>query len=103
MLTIAYVSSQQQRRTDGQITRAQLLSGAPSRVETVYANFGSKGALLQQAIVGDDEQVPLSDRPEFRVLAAGDARARAQAAGRLVARTARRSAGADPPDRDIYR
>jgi hypothetical protein len=81
MLTIAYVSSQQQRRTDGQITRAQLLSGAPSRVETVYANFGSKGALLQQAIVGDDEQVPLSDRPEFRVLAAGDARARAQAAG----------------------
>jgi AcrR family transcriptional regulator len=36
-------------------------------VETVYANFGSKGSLLRQAldvaVVGDDEPVPLSDRP----------------------------------------
>jgi AcrR family transcriptional regulator len=65
-------------------------------VETVYSNFGSKGALLQQAIdvaiVGDDEQVPLSDRPEFRVLAEGDARTRAEATGRLLATTHRRTA-----------
>jgi AcrR family transcriptional regulator len=55
-------------------------------VETVYANFGSKGALLREAldvtVVGDDEPVPFSDRPEFRALAEGDAAARAQAAGR---------------------
>lgn len=65
-------------------------------VETVYANFGSKGALLREAldvaVVGDDEPVPLSDRPEFRALAQGDARARAQATGRLLAVLHRRTA-----------
>jgi AcrR family transcriptional regulator len=65
-------------------------------VETVYANFGSKGALLREAldvaVVGDDEPVPLSDRPEFRALAEGDAAARAQAAGRLLAALHRRTA-----------
>jgi AcrR family transcriptional regulator len=65
-------------------------------VETVYANFGSKGALLREAldvaVVGDDQLVPLSDRPEFRALAEGDAPARAQAAGRLLAALHRRTA-----------
>jgi AcrR family transcriptional regulator len=65
-------------------------------VETVYGNFGSKGALLREAldvaVVGDDEPVPLSDRPEFRALAEGDAAARAQAAGRLLAALHRRTA-----------
>ncbi|HEV8221193.1 MAG TPA: helix-turn-helix domain-containing protein [Streptosporangiaceae bacterium] len=65
-------------------------------VETVYANFGSKAQLLKQAmdvaVVGDDEPVPLSDRPEFRALAEGDARARAEATGRLMVSLRRRSA-----------
>jgi AcrR family transcriptional regulator len=65
-------------------------------VETVYANFGSKGSLLRQAldvaVVGDDEPVPLSDRPQFRALAEGDARARAQATGYLLATMHRRTA-----------
>ena len=65
-------------------------------VETVYANFGSKAQLLKQAmdvaVVGDDEPVPLSDRPEFRALAEGDARARAAATGRLLVNLRRRSA-----------
>jgi len=65
-------------------------------VETVYSNFGSKGALLREAldvaVVGDDEPVPLSDRPEFRALAEGDARARAEATGRLLAVMHRRTA-----------
>jgi AcrR family transcriptional regulator len=55
-------------------------------VETVYANFGSKAQLLKQAmavaVVGDDEPVPLSDRPGFRALAEGNIKARAAAAGR---------------------
>jgi AcrR family transcriptional regulator len=65
-------------------------------VETVYANFGSKGSLLRQAldvaVVGDDEPVPLSDRPQFRALAEGDALARAEAAGYLLATLHRRTA-----------
>lgn len=65
-------------------------------VETVYANFGSKAQLLKQAmdvaVVGDDEPVPLSDRPEFRALAEGDARARAEATGRLMVSLRRRTA-----------
>ena len=65
-------------------------------VETVYANFGSKGSLLRRAldvaVVGDDEPVPLSRRPEFRALAVGDARTRAEAAGRLLAVMHRRTA-----------
>ena len=65
-------------------------------VETVYANFGSKAQLLKQAmdvaVVGDDEPVPLSDRPEFRALGEGDTRARAEATGRLMMNLRRRTA-----------
>jgi AcrR family transcriptional regulator len=65
-------------------------------VETVYTNFGSKAQLLKQAldvaVVGDDEPVPLSDRPEFRALAEGNARARAAATGRLLVSLRRRTA-----------
>ncbi len=58
-------------------------------VETVYANFGSKGDLLQAAIdvavVGDSAPVPLRDRPEFSQLGRGRLADRARAAARLVA------------------
>jgi AcrR family transcriptional regulator len=74
----------------------EVARSAQVSVETVYANFGSKGALLREAldvaVVGDDEPVPLSDRPEFRALAEGDARDRAQATGRLLAVMHRRTA-----------
>jgi AcrR family transcriptional regulator len=74
----------------------EVARAAEVSVETVYANFGSKGALLREAldvaVVGDDEPVPLSDRPEFRALAEGDARDRAQATGRLLAVMHRRTA-----------
>ncbi|MBX7159134.1 MAG: TetR/AcrR family transcriptional regulator [Acidimicrobiia bacterium] len=57
-------------------------------VETVYANFGSKQALLKAAldvaVVGDDRPVPLAQRPEFATLGAGKRRERARAAARLV-------------------
>ncbi len=56
-------------------------------VETLYAHFGSKVQLLNQvldiAVVGDDEQVALMDRPEFTVLAIGSPQQRTAAAAKL--------------------
>lgn len=66
-------------------------------VETVYANFRSKGDLLLAAVdvgvVGDDAPVALADRPEFAALAVGDRAARAAAAARLMVGIQRRTAG----------
>ncbi len=57
-------------------------------VETVYANFGSKGEVLQAAldvaVVGDTAPVALSDRPDFAALGRGPLAQRAAAAARLV-------------------
>lgn len=57
-------------------------------VETVYATVGSKADLLHAAIdvavVGDGEEVPLAERPEFLALADGDLRERVDAGARLV-------------------
>ncbi len=57
-------------------------------VETVYAGFGSKAALLLAAIdvsvVGDTQPVPLSDRAEFAALGRGDFTQRVEAAARLL-------------------
>lgn len=57
-------------------------------VETVYSNFGSKPdlllAALDVAVVGDDQPIPLGERPEFTALAQGSMAARARAAARLV-------------------
>lgn len=79
-------------------------------VETVYAQ-GSKATLLlavvDRTLVGDDEPVPLLERPELRaVLDETDARARFALLGRLVAaglgpalpvlRTFRDAAATDP-------
>jgi AcrR family transcriptional regulator len=53
-------------------------------VETVYAAVGTKAQVLKQAldvaIVGDDEPVDLTARPEFQAMSAGDLRARTAAA-----------------------
>jgi AcrR family transcriptional regulator len=49
-------------------TLAQVAERAGVSVQTVYAQFGSKPALVKQivdeAIAGDDEPVPIVDRPE---------------------------------------
>jgi AcrR family transcriptional regulator len=57
-------------------------------VETVYATAGNKAELLLKVIdigiVGDDEPVPLSDRPEWRALGEGDRTERVAAVARLI-------------------
>jgi AcrR family transcriptional regulator len=57
-------------------------------VETVYATAGSKAELLVRVIdvgvVGDDDAVPLSERPEFLALGEGDRSERVAAAARLI-------------------
>jgi AcrR family transcriptional regulator len=66
-------------------------------VETVYANFGSKSELLTAcvdlAVVGDDDPVPLAERPAFAVLGRGTRAQRIRAGARLVAEVQHRTAG----------
>lgn len=66
-------------------------------VETIYATYGSKIALLLAAVetrvVGDLDPLPLADRPEFAALAGGAPRDRALAVARLVTDIHRRSGG----------
>lgn len=65
-------------------------------VETVYANFRSKGELfdatLDMLVVGDTEPVALADRPEFAALGTGPRKRRARAAAALVTGIQRRTA-----------
>lgn len=65
-----------------------IASAAGVSPETVYAHFGSKTgllrALLDQATVGDEEQVALAERPEFRAIGEGDRADRVGAAARLI-------------------
>jgi AcrR family transcriptional regulator len=57
-------------------------------VETVYSHFSSKRGLLRAvadaAVVGDDEPVPLAERPEFLAIGQGPRPARIRAAARLL-------------------
>lgn len=57
-------------------------------VETIYGTFGGKVALLTAAIdgavVGDDEPVPLAERPQFLALGEGELAERATAAAALI-------------------
>jgi AcrR family transcriptional regulator len=61
---------------------------AGTAVETIYSSFGSKSGLLTSAIdvaiVGDDEQEPLAERPEFASLGAGARSVRLEAAARII-------------------
>ena len=65
-------------------------------VETVYATARSKGELLLRiidiGIVGDDEPVPLAERPGFRALGEGDRSERVAAVARLITDSNRRIA-----------
>ena len=66
-------------------------------VETVYSGFGTKKGLLRAAIevaiVGDDEPVPLRERPVWAQLSEGPLTTRMDAGTRLMADIYERSAG----------
>lgn len=57
-------------------------------VETIYATVGAKAELLKVcidvAVVGDDEPVPLLERPEFRSVTTGDLERRLATTGRVL-------------------
>lgn len=66
-------------------------------IETVYSHFSSKTELLRQAIniavVGDEEAVPLAQRPEFVALGSGSRAERIAAAAGLLTEVHVRTAG----------
>jgi AcrR family transcriptional regulator len=55
-------------------TISQVAAHAGVSVETVYKGFGSKAALTKQVydvvLAGDDEPVPMSERPEIKAIVA---------------------------------
>jgi hypothetical protein len=65
-------------------------SEAGTAIETVYSAFGSKSGLLiaaiDVAIVGDNSEVPLADRPEFTSLGLGEWSQRLAAAAQIITR-----------------
>jgi AcrR family transcriptional regulator len=69
-------------------TLAAVAREAGTAVETVYSGFGSKSGLLTSAIdvalVGDDEDQPLVDRPAFVALGQGDRGERFSAAASII-------------------
>lgn len=58
----------------GATTMAQVATAAGVSTESVYKAFGGKGALAKAVydvtLVGDDEPLPLRERPEFAAMAA---------------------------------
>jgi AcrR family transcriptional regulator len=74
-----------------------LAAEADVSVETVYAAVGAKSAVfratLDAAVVGDDEAVPLAERPAFLAIARGTLPDRAAAAAALVTDIHRRTIG----------
>jgi len=66
-------------------------------VETVYAHATSKTALLRQvvdiAVVGDEQTVPLAERSQFAALGSGARKVRVSAAARLLTDVHVRTAG----------
>jgi AcrR family transcriptional regulator len=66
----------------------EVAAAAGVALETVYSHFSSKRGLLRAvadgAVVGDDEPVPLAERPEFLAIGKGRRAARVRAAARLL-------------------
>jgi AcrR family transcriptional regulator len=85
------------RRGYAQATIAQIAETAGVAVETVYAQFRNKAALLRQVwyidFRGDEDEVPLFDRAEMQsILAEPDLRERIRKHAAFVTRTNRRMA-----------
>lgn len=86
-------------------------------VDTIYATFGTKSALLlaavERAIVGDDEEAAMADRPEFATLGQGRRAERLRTGVRYtmdvyersvpILRTLREAAASDEPALERYR
>jgi hypothetical protein len=66
-------------------------------VDTVYAGFRGKAALLAAAkdAARDDDPAPMFERPEYRQLTVGGRRQRLTLAARLIADVNERTAGLD--------
>lgn len=66
----------------------EIAASAGVAVETVYAMVGSKAEILIRlvdvAVVGDDEPVPLRDRPEYARISKGSRAARSRAVAELI-------------------
>ena len=92
-----------------------IATAAGVSVETVYATLGGKVALLTAAldgaVAGDDEPVPLAERPMFLALGEGDLAERTAAAAALITdihvrtiglqRALREGAGGEPALADL--
>ena len=80
-------------------TIAGIAEAAGVAVDTVYASFGSKSALLaaakDAAKAGDEEDVPMFDRPAYRGLGEGTREQRLARAARLIAEVNERTAPLD--------
>lgn len=77
-------------------TLNQIAAEADVAVETIYSGFGSKKALLRQAVdvavVGDTEEIPLADRPDYQRMGAGSRAERIDAGIRMLSAIHARSA-----------
>lgn len=64
-------------------------------VDAIYSGFGTKSALLMEvveiALVGDDEEAAMADRPDFALLGDGDFDERVRAGARYTMATYKRS------------
>jgi AcrR family transcriptional regulator len=80
-------------------TIAGIAAAAGVAVDTVYASFGSKAALLaaakDAAKDGDEDQVPMFDRPAYRGLGDGTRDERLRLAARLITEVNERTAPLD--------
>ena len=78
-------------------TLAAIAEEAGVSVETIYNGFGSKKALLREAmdvaVVGDTQPIPYVDRPEFAALGEGSLEERIARGMAVVADVHERSAG----------
>ena len=74
----------------------EIASAAGVALETVYAHFSSKPGVLRAvadaAVMGDDEPIPLAQRPEFLALGRGRRPERIRATARLLTDIQRRTA-----------
>jgi AcrR family transcriptional regulator len=80
-------------------TIAGVAAAAGVAVDTIYAAFGSKSALLaaakDAAKGGGEEETPLFDRPDYRRLGTGTRAARLRLAARLIAEVNERTRALD--------